>query len=61
MDIVIRNEKEMDRILFYLLFMIKSIDGAQNSAIKYIELKNEESKQEFKGKMERIVAYGLNE
>ena len=51
----------MDRILFYLLFMMNSIDGAQNSAIKYIELKNEESKQEIKGKMERIVAYGLNE
>ena len=51
----------MDKILFYILYEMRSIDGNRDSAVKLLELKNEESRQSIRREKLREIAYKVNE
>ena len=36
-DLVIRNDFDMEKILKFLIYNLKTVDGAKNSAVKLIE------------------------
>ena len=36
-DLVIRNEEDMERIIKFLIYNLKTVDGTKDSAVKLIE------------------------
>lgn len=47
-DLVIRDEKQMNRLLKYLIHNMKTLDGNKNSALKVLELMNKQSIKDYK-------------
>jgi hypothetical protein len=36
-DLVIRNDDDMEKVLKFLIYNLKTVDGAKNSALKLIQ------------------------
>jgi hypothetical protein len=37
-DLVIRNDNDMEKVLKFLIYNLKTLDGSKNSALKMIEI-----------------------
>jgi hypothetical protein len=61
-DLVIRNEDQMNKLLKFLIYSLRTLDGSRNSASNVLNLMNKECIQDYKKlhnrevvKKERIV------
>ena len=61
-DLVIRNEDHMNKLLKFLIYSLRTLDGSRNSASNVLNLMNKECIQDYKKlhnrevvKKERIV------
>lgn len=41
-DLVIRNESDMEKVIKFLIYNLKTVDGAKNSALKLIKIVRED-------------------
>ena len=41
-DLVIRNDEDMEKILKFLIYNLKTLDGSKDSALKLIQKMNDE-------------------
>jgi len=45
-DLVIRKEEDMEKVLKYLIYKLKTLDGAKNSACRLIQtMKDQKTKE----------------